>query len=67
MAVTDRVREATKTVEPVRVEHAAGRLAQSVMPGFDAPPAAEEGERELAPGAGGVPPELFPVLEGARS
>ena len=48
-------------------EHAAGRLAQSVMPGFDAPAAATEGERELAPGAGGVPPELFPVLEGARS
>ena len=44
-----------------------GAWAQSVMPGFDAPPAAEEGERELAPGAGGVPPELFPVLEGARS
>ena len=43
-------------------EHAAGRLAQSVMPGFDAPPAAVEGGPELAMGAGGVPPELFPLM-----
>ncbi len=43
-------------------EHAATRLAQSVMPGFDATAAAVEGGPELAMGAGGVPPELFPLM-----